>query len=85
MILYIRPVKARTWIPVAQILDCGCLLLLPNLLVFLLVRCSFETLPWQTPSEEVHEHVPQRFQIVSSRLFSAQVGVDAHVTRGARQ
>jgi hypothetical protein len=64
----------------AEILDRGCLFLLTNLLVLLLVRCSFQTLPWQPAAEEVHEDMTQSFQIVSSGLLAAKMGVDAHVS-----
>ena len=75
----------RTREAIAEILDRSCLLLLANLLVFLLVGCSLETLPWKTTSKEVHENVTQGFQIVPTRLFASKMGVDTHVTRRTRE
>jgi hypothetical protein len=66
---------------VAEILNRGCLLLLADLLVLLLVGSSLQALPWQTASQEVHEDVTQSFQIVPTRLLTSQVSVDTHVTR----
>ena len=46
---------------------------------------TFEPLPRQAPPQEVHEHVPQRLDVVPARLLDAEVGVDRRVARGARQ
>jgi hypothetical protein len=40
----------------------------------LFVRRCLETLPRQTTSEEVEEDVPQRFEIISTRLFCQMYG-----------
>lgn len=69
----------------AQVFDGSRLLLLSNLLVLLLVRGSLETLPRKTASEEVHENMTQRFQVITSGLFASKMGVDAHVARSARE
>jgi hypothetical protein len=69
----------------AEILDGGRLLLLANLLVFLLVGSSLQTLPRQTAAEEVHEDVAQSLEIISTTLFAAQMGVDGHVTGGSAE
>lgn len=55
------------------------------LLVALLERVRLEALPRQRAAQEVHEHVPERLQVVASTLLLAQVRVDAHVARRARQ
>jgi hypothetical protein len=73
------------WESLAQILNGSGLLLLANLLVLLLVGGSLESLPGQASAQKVHENMAQRLQVVSSRLLSSQVGVDAHVSRGSRQ
>ena len=70
---------------VTEILDRSCLLLLADLLVLLLVGSSLQTLPWQTASQEVHENVTQSLQVVPTRLFASQMGVDTHVTRRTRK
>ncbi len=69
----------------AQLLDGRRLLLLANLFVLLLVGGRLETLPRKTATEEVHEDVSQRLQVVSPRLLTSQVCVDAHVTSRARE
>ena len=69
--------------PVTELFNWGRLLLLSNLLVLLLVRRRFETLPWQAPTEEVHEDMAQRLQVISTRLLASQVRVDRHVPGSA--
>lgn len=72
-----------TWESITEILNrCG-LFLLSNLLILLLVSRSFETLPGQSAPEEVHEDVTECFEIISSRLFAAQMCVDGHVSSSA--
>jgi len=69
----------------AKLLDCGGLLLFSNFLVLLLVGCSLKALPRKTTPQEVHKNVSQCLQVISSRLLASKMGVDTHVTRGARQ
>ena len=40
-----------------------------DLLVALLQRVRFEALPWQAATQEVHEHVAQRLQVISPTLL----------------
>ena len=47
----------RTWEAFCELFDRSCLLLLSNFLVFLLVGCGLQSLPWQTTSQKVHEDV----------------------------
>ena len=68
--------------PLTQFLDRRRLLLLSNLLVLLLVGSSLEALPRQTTAEEVHEHVAESLEIVTTGLLPAEMGVDAHVSCG---
>lgn len=70
---------------ITEVLDSSGLLLLSNLLVLLLVGRSLESLPWKSSSQEIHENMSQCLEIVSSRLFSAQVSVDTHVSCSTRQ
>ena len=77
--------KERTRISIAKIFDSGCLLLLTNLLVLLLVSGSLQSLPGETTPQEVHENMTQSLQVISSRLLTAQVCVDTHVASSARQ
>lgn len=78
---YIR----RTREAIAEVLDGGSLLLLSNLLVLLLVGGSLKTLPWQSAAQEVHEDVAESLEIITTRLFASQMGVDTHVSSGAGQ
>lgn len=70
---------------ITEVLDGSRLLLLANLLVLLLVGSSLETLPRQTTAEEVHEHVAECLEIVTTGLFPTKMGVDAHVSCGTRE
>jgi hypothetical protein len=70
---------------IAEILDRSRLLLLSNLLVLLLVRCSLEALPWQSAAQEVHEDMAERLKVVSSGLLATKMRVDTHVPSGTRQ
>ena len=74
-----------TWESIAKILDRGSLLLLSNLFILLLVGRSLETLPGEATSQEVQEDVSQSLEVVTSRLFSSQMGVDTHVAGCAGQ
>ena len=50
------------------------------------MRCvRFQSLPWQTPLEEVDEHVGDGLEVVASALLEAAVVVDGGVARGAYQ
>lgn len=79
------PSKCLTWVVLTENLNGSGPLGVSNLLVALLESVSLETLPGQRPSEEVHEHVAQGFQVISSGLFLAHVCVDGHVARRSRQ
>lgn len=69
----------------AKILDGGCLLLLANLLVLLLVSSSLETLPRKAATEEVEENMTKRLEIVTSRLLATKMGIDTHIASGSGQ
>jgi len=53
-------------VAVTEILDGSGLLLLSNLFVLLLVRGSLQALPGETSTEEVHEHMAQGFEVITS-------------------
>lgn len=72
-------------VALAQDLDRGGALRVADLLVALLQRLRLQALPRQRTAQEVHEHVPERLQIVSARLLAAQMRVYRHVPRRARQ
>ena len=48
--------------------------------VLLFLGVGLEALPWQTPTDEIHEDVTEGLQIVTARLFNANVCVDAGVS-----
>ena len=49
------------------------------------LRRGLQALPGQCAENEVHEHVADRFEIVTARLFAAFVSIDRGVPRRARQ
>ena len=71
------------WETVAKLGDWRRLLLLSDLLVLLLVGRSLQSLPWKTSTEEVHEDVSERLEIIAARLLASEMGVDGHVTRSS--
>lgn len=60
-------------------------LLLHDSVVLLLLGRRFETLPGQGTSQKVHEHVAQGLEVVSSRLFDTEMGVDRGISSGTGQ
>lgn len=64
-----------------QLIHRGCLLLLANLLVLLLISRSFQTLPRQAAPQKVHENVAESLEIIASRLFPSKMGINTHVPR----
>lgn len=69
----------------AQLFNGRLLFAVANLLVFLLVRSSTQSLPGKTAFEEVDEDMAQSFKIVTARLLAAHMCIDAHVTSSARE
>ena len=49
------------------------------------LRRGLQALPGQCAENEVHEHVADRFEIVTARLLAAFVRVDRGITRRTRQ
>jgi hypothetical protein len=70
---------------ITKVLDRSRLLLLSNLLILLLVSCSLEALPRQTAAEEVHEYVSKSLEVITARLLSTKMGVNAHISCGTGQ
>ena len=66
----------------AKLLDRRVLLSLADLFILLFVGVGFESLPRQSAFEEVDEDVTKSFEIVTARLLTTKVGVDAHVASG---
>ncbi|RNA28985.1 hypothetical protein BpHYR1_011981 [Brachionus plicatilis] len=69
----------------AQLLNTGGHFFLAYPLVLLPLGLSLEALPGQRAPIEVHEHVAERFEIVSATLLYAHVRVDGRVARSAGQ
>lgn len=57
LVFAIFPLGELTRIVLNEILDSGCLLLLPDLFILLLVRSCLEALPRQTTAQEVEENM----------------------------
>ena len=60
-------------------------LLLHDPVVLLLLGSSLETLPGKRASQEVHENVGKRLEIITTSLFDTQVSVDRSVTSSTSQ
>jgi hypothetical protein len=63
----------------AQKIGGGCHLLLHDVVVLLLLGGSLETLPRESAAKEVHKHVGNGFQVITTGLFDTQVSVDRRV------
>ncbi len=62
---------------------CG-LFALQNALVLLLLGGGLEALPGQRAAQKVHQHKAQRFNVVATALFNAQMSVNGGVSSCAR-
>jgi len=60
-------------------------LLLRDPLVLLPLVGRLQALPGQGTQVEVHENIPQRFQVIATRLFNAQMCVNGGIAGGARE
>jgi hypothetical protein len=60
-------------------------LLFTDFLVFLFLCCSFESLPRQAASVEVHEDVSQALHVVAATLLNTKMGVDGGVSGSSCQ
>ena len=63
----------------------GVMFSLSHLLVLHLLGIGAQALPGQAASQEVHENVSQRLQVVAAALLDAQVVVDGRVARRTRE
>mmetsp|Transcript_16937 Transcript_16937/g.33938 ORF Transcript_16937/g.33938 Transcript_16937/m.33938 type:complete len:319 (+) Transcript_16937:608-1564(+) len=69
----------------AQLLHGSAHLLFRDLLIFLLLVRSAQALPRQATAVEVHEHISEGLQIITTTLLDTQMRVDARVPRCPRQ
>jgi hypothetical protein len=60
----------------AELVDSNLELLLLDVVILLVLRAPRETLPGETPAQEVEEHVTDGLEVVAARLLVADVGVD---------
>lgn len=56
-----------------------------DFLIFVLLVIHFQILPGQLPLQEIDQHIPQAFNIISSRLLNSDVSIDRGVPCCARQ
>ena len=63
------------WVTLAQDLDRSGPLGVSDLLVSLLQSIRLESLPGEVPAQEVHEHVTQSLQVITSALLFTQVSI----------
>lgn len=73
------------WEAPAQLFNACILLLVPNLIILFLLGLRWETLPRQFSLEEVHSDVPESLEVVSSRLFVAQMCVERGISRSTSE
>lgn len=64
----------------AQLIDGDLELLLFDVVVLLVLGSARKTLPWETASQEVQQHVSDCLKIISSGLFVPDVSVNASVS-----
>lgn len=55
-------------------------LFLHDAVVLLLLGSCLEALPGKSPTQEIHEDISERFEIIAASLFNTQVSVDRSVT-----
>ena len=63
------------WVTLAQNLDGSGSLGVANFLVSFLQCVRLESLPGKISAQEVHEHVTQRLQVITSALLFTQVSI----------
>jgi len=68
------------WLIQTQLVDCDLLLLALNVVVFLVLGSTRQTLPWKRSTQEVEQNVSNSLQVVSSRLLITNVCVERSVT-----
>jgi len=59
----------------SKLLNLRTQLLVPNFLIFLLLRACWDSLPWKLAFNEVEEDVAERLEIISPCLFNSQMCV----------
>jgi len=67
-------------VTLAQLIHSDFQLLLLDVIVLFVLASPRKALPGETPSQEIEEHMADGLQVISSRLFIANVGVDAGIS-----
>jgi len=70
-------------VPLTKPIECLLHFVLQNEVVLILLGFSTQTLPGKHSSQEVQQDVAERFQVISSTLFHAQVIVERSVARSS--
>lgn len=68
-------------VALAQLVHCDLKLLLLDVVVLFVLGPAGETLPRETASQEVQQHVADCLEVISARLLVPDVSVDARITR----
>lgn len=55
-------------------------LLLHDTVVFLLLGCGLESLPWKRATTEVEHHIAKGFHIITTRLLDTEMGIDTSIS-----
>ena len=72
-------------VTLCQIFNCRNCFLYFDLFIFLLFCLSWQTLPWKTTSDEVHENHSNLLKIVSSRLLDSHMCVKTRIPSRSSQ
>ena len=64
----------------AQLIDSDLELLLFDVVILLVLGAAGETLPRETASQEVQQHMTNSFKIISSGLFVPNVSIDTSIS-----
>ena len=68
------------WLVLTELFDLDFLLLFLDVSVRLGLGSSWEALPWERAFQEIQKHVANCLEIISSRLFVSNMGVDTGVS-----
>lgn len=68
------------WMALAQLVHSDFQLLLLDIVVLFVLRSARETLPGETASQEVQQHVPDGLEVITTRLLVPDVSVDTSVS-----
>jgi hypothetical protein len=66
-----------------QLINSDFLLLALDVIIFLVLRSAWKSLPWERASQEIKQNMANRLQIIPTALFVTDVGVDRGIARSS--